>query len=288
VSHAAKAVLALVLAGLLASPGAALAGQPPRVGVIVAVEVNLAPGEGHRLGALVGSVLAEQLEIHPVAGSAAARRLPGGVAPTCLSAPGCLRRVAHRLAVDQLLVLVAVRIGDTLQVDASWVDPQSGEVRARPRIQLAAALDGSARAALAAAARRLLPRAVPRRTPLEVADRPAERPRSERSGRVDRHMTRGAWMAAGVAGAALIGGISFTAAAAGQKSELDNQGCGEVQACPTGADQLERRARAADLLFVTAAVASGVAGYLYFQSGSTTLAVEPRGDGVGLSLGGRF
>jgi hypothetical protein len=276
--------LALALVAGLAAPRAARA-DTTRLGVVVTVEVNLAPGEAARIAEVVGRTLADAFVLDVIAGHEAIRRLPpGGVPEACLGEATCLADLGGRLAADQLLLLVAVKVGDRLQLDPTWVDVSRAKVVPRPSIELGAALAEVDRATLRDAAPRLLPDATPRpaaaapTTTAPIVPPPAR----------GRHMTRGAWIAAGIAGAGLVGGIGFGVAALARRSDLEDKGCGDTVGCPRGADGLAARALAADLCFAGAAIAGGVAGYLYWRSDRPAVAIEPRGDGAAVSLSGRW
>ena len=45
-----------------------------------------------------------------------------------------------RLATDQLILIVAVKVGDRLQLDPTWADVSSGRTVPRPSIEIGAGL----------------------------------------------------------------------------------------------------------------------------------------------------
>src|SRR5690606_11658628 len=112
---------ALALSLLVGAAGARAEDRVTRLGVVVAVQVNMTAEEAEALGAAVGEGLREALVIDVVAGGHAARRLPeGGVGELCVARPDCVRDVAARLGADQLLFLVAVKLGSRVQIEPTW------------------------------------------------------------------------------------------------------------------------------------------------------------------------
>jgi hypothetical protein len=282
-------VVALALA-VGAAP--ARADHPARVGVLIALEINLRPGEARALSTAIGEALVARLAIDLIAGDDALRRLPpGGVPDACVSEPACLADLGARLAADQLLLFAAVRVGDRLQLDPTWVEVSSGRAVPRPSLEIGAALGADARRALGEAAARLLPDAPVRPTALPAAAPaaalvvPAAGATSSPRGR---HMTRGAWIAAGVGGAALVGGATLGVLALRKQGALEDDGCGTTRACDDGADGVARRALIADVLLVGAAAAGATVGWLYWRSDRGEVVVAPTADGAIASLAGAF
>ena len=96
------------------------------------------------------------LDVQAIGGLDVRRALPpDGVAADCITLPSCVADVAKRLDVQQLLFVVMVDTGGSIQVDTTWVEPSSGHSAARPAIDLATI--GNARARFATIAHQLLP-----------------------------------------------------------------------------------------------------------------------------------
>lgn len=257
----ARLVALAVLAGLcLAVPAV----RAERVGVVVAATVNTRPDEPERLASALGKALRERLDIDVVAGSEAQRRLPpDGVPDTCVIDAACQRDVAGRLDADQLLILAVVRVGERVQIDATWVHVATGRTASRERILVQ---DGGAPASrvFAAAARVLLPDAAPRPgasgagDPASAAVQPAARS--------TRRITPGVWVAGSASAGALLAGGLFALDAVRRHRELEARGCADVS-CPRGdIDAVDTRARLADVLFGVSLVAGVTAGVLYWAS----------------------
>jgi hypothetical protein len=279
----------IAAAVLVATP--ARADPLPRVGVAVSVEVNIGPDEAKKVSEALGAALHEKLMVDVIAGTEAARRLPeDGVPDSCVIDKACIADVAQRLSADKILFLVVVQVGSRVQVDTTWADPATGRTVSRPAVIIERGEDPAVKFASSAAL--LMPDARPRPAELAPPDgggvfagdlQPAmivrERPR---------RMTTGAWIAAGVGGAALAGAVTFTFLA-----RKDYQDCEPAGSCSNGElASLESKALAADLLWGTSAAAAVTTGFLYWVSGgqveqvpATALQVGP-GPGVGLSLGG--
>ena len=234
----------------------------PRVGIVVELTVNVSPDRAEQLGAALADALHRELEVDAVGGADVTRRLPeGGVPDECLARRDCVTDLARRLDATELLFLAVVQVGADIQLDASWADVATGEIVARPRIELLA--DARAGEVFSAAATRLLPHA--RRRPLAVVVQPgASRPAAR-----DRYLTRGAWLAGGAGVAALAGGAIL-----GLSARSTYQRCLRDERDPDTRDGIGRRALAADLLLGGAVVGVGVAVVLYLRSDARPPATE--------------
>ncbi len=150
------------------------------------------PAKVDALSQDLAEALSSELEVAAVGGLDVRRALPAdGVAADCIAQPSCVADVARRLDVQQLLFVVMVDTGGSIQVDTTWVDPATGHTAARPAIDLATI--GNARARFATLAHELLPDAAVRAKPrtgggTDFAGRPrasratSRRPRSSRAG----------------------------------------------------------------------------------------------------------
>jgi hypothetical protein len=295
----------IAIAGLaLAAPRAARADDVPRVGVVVAVHVNLNADEASALGGALGAVLRETLVVDVVAGDEAQRRLPeGGVEELCLTRPECVRDIAARLNADQLLFLVAVRLGTRIQIDPTWTNADGSQTVSRDAIVFEK--DRPPRELFMEAAAQLLPDAA-RRPPGQPApppDRTADRTPPPSASDVTLasppveperglHIHRGTWIAGGVAVAALGGGIAFGLAARSADHDLDERGCDESPCDPDDIDALERKMLLADVLYATALVSAGTAVAIQLLWGRgddpPPVAVTGGADAASVSFSGRF
>ncbi|HUS63883.1 MAG TPA: hypothetical protein VMZ28_05030 [Kofleriaceae bacterium] len=258
---------------LAAAPRVARADDVPRVGVVVAVHVNLNADEASALGGALGVVLREVLVVDVVAGDEAQRRLPeGGVEELCLTRPECVRDIAARLNADQLLFLVAVRLGTRVQIDPTWTNADGSQTVSRDAIVFEK--DRPPRDQFMEAAAKLLPDAR-RRPPGQPVPPPDTRtadaggsaavdatlaspPVEGERGFLARIHT-GTWIAGGVAVVALGGGIAFGLSARSADHDLDQRGCDTMACDPDDVDALERKMLLADVLYGTAVVAAGAA-----------------------------
>lgn len=283
-----------VASAILAASAVASAEEGRRVGVVVTVAVNLEPDEVRALATELGDALARELPVIAVAGREVERRLPpNGLSERCVAEPECRSDLGRRLDAEELLFLVAVRLGDTIQIDATWTDVASGRVASQPQVTLEGDVDRAA--IFAAAAPRLLPH-----ISRAAAAAPSEPPSivvvtsPERDGVGGRRMTTGVWIAAGVAGVAAVGG-GILGLSARQKFQALEQNCPD-DCTASEIEAGERRALAADVLFGVAAGGAVCAAVLYLLSdtgdadgpGIAGLSVGGGPGRLELSLGGRF
>jgi hypothetical protein len=290
------AALAALLGLWLAAPAA----RAERIGVVVAATVNTHQGEPERLASALGQALLEQLDIDVVAGVEAQRRLPsGGVPDTCVMDSVCQRDVAGRLDADQLLILAVVRVGERVQIDATWVHVATGRTASRARILVHDRGQPAAKV-FAGAVLQLLPDAALRigataEAPRQDVAQPAARP--------SRRLTPGVWVAGGISAAALLAGGVFALDAVRRHRELDARGCAVVACPPADIDAVDTRARLADVLFGVGLVAGVTAGVLYWASAQdeparaarlvpldrdTYMDVTATRHGLAITWGGRF
>lgn len=245
----AAAALIAVTTAAHAQPAAA-----PRVAVIVDLTANVSADRAAELGAAMASALERELTIDAIGGTDVLRRLPPeGVPDDCLAVPACLADLGRRLDATELLLLSLIQVGTTVQVDSTWVHAATGDVRARPRIDVPA--DARAGEVFAAAAQRLLPD-VPHRAPATLA--PVAPPPGPR-----RHLTTTTWALGGASLAALGGGVGLglSARATYQRCDRDPDRCDTATR-----DGLATRALAADVLTAAAVIGGGVTLYLYLRS----------------------
>ncbi len=304
--HLRAAVVAAAAALVAVAPPAAQAQtqRVARVGVVVAVHVNMGEDEAQALAEQVGEGLRDALVIDVVAGAQAARRLPPkGVGELCVARPECVKDTAARLDADQLLFLVIVRLGKRVQVEPTWTDATGAQSASRDTLVLDAG--AAVPEVFAGAATRLLPGiAVRTRTapPGESTTTPptgtVEPPTTGPSSGGDvvagpapaprRRIHLGTWIAGGVALAALGGGIAFGLAARSADSDLEDRGCGVTVSCDDDADSLEKKALVADVFYGTAVVAAGAAVFIQLTWGTRAepapLSLGPTSDASGAAI----
>lgn len=289
----AAAAAALVLIAF--EPSRARAEKAPRVGIVVSVQVNLKNSEAQLLSGALGRALHQRLVVDVIAGSEAARRLPSdGVAEACSVDEVCIRDVAQRLTADELLFLVAVRVGNRIQVDSTWVDPANGRNVSRPKVVMVKLEEAESR--FSDAASLILPDAVVRSTSSESGDGSAgAQVYVVRT--TPRRMTVPAWIAAGVGVAAIGGAIGFTIGTAHDHGRCEDL-AGTIEACTQNQlDNIDRKALTADILWAGAGVAAIVTAVLVWTSGgdiervpvsqALRFHVDPDG-GAFVSWGGRL
>ena len=258
---------AAVLASIVFAPGRASADKAPRVGVVVSVQVNLKRAEAQLLSGALGRALHQKLVVDVIAGSEASRRLPEeGVSESCAVDEVCIRDVAQRLTADEILFLVAVRVGNRIQVDSTWVDPANGRNVSRPKVVMVKLDEAEAR--FSDAASLILPDAAVR-VAAEMSDGNGAQAGTQvyvvRS--TPRRMTVPAWISAGVTAAALGTTIGFAIGAA-----HDYSACEDLEqmmmVCTDGQlDAIDRKALIADISMVATGVGLVTTGLLVWFSG---------------------
>jgi hypothetical protein len=239
---------------------------------VVTVQVNLNRSEVQHLSHAMGQALRQKLVVDVVAGSEAIRRLPtDGVSESCAADQACVKDTAQRLSADELLFLVAVRVGNRIQVDSTWVDPSSGRNASRPKVVMVRLDEAAAR--FADAASLILPDAEVRPTQ-QLSDGGGG---DDRVGTVlirptPRRMTLPAWISLG-AGAAMAGtAVGFAITARSDYNELKDY-CEPRGDCRTNSEydstkkSIDRNALTADILAGAALVAGATTLVLWWTSG---------------------
>lgn len=136
--------------------------EEPKVGVVVSTFVNLTDQEADDLAAVLGRVLQETLAVQTRSGSEVRTQL-GAVADDCTERAACLQEVGSKLGVDQLLMLVVVRVGEKRQVSVIWADVTTGKTETKPPVTISSGQ--SLDKAFAMVARELLPDSIENRAP---------------------------------------------------------------------------------------------------------------------------
>jgi hypothetical protein len=265
--------LIAAVAAIALAPGRAEADKAPRVGIVVTVQVNLNRSEVQHLSQAMGQALRQKLVVDVVAGSEAIRRLPtDGVSESCAADQACVKDTAQRLSADELLFLVAVRVGNRIQVDSTWVDPASGRNASRPKVVMVRLDEAEAR--FADAASLILPDAEVR--PMQqLSDGGSDE--GDKVGAVlirptPRRMTLPAWISLGVGAAAAGSAVGFAIVARSDFNELKER-CEPAGDCKTNPDYdsakdtIDRNALTADILTGAAIVAGATTLVLWWTSG---------------------
>jgi hypothetical protein len=270
--------LAAALLVIAAVAGGAAA-APHRVAVIPSVEVNVDAQRAEALTGTLAEALREKLEIDALGGADVSRRLPAsGLPEDCVAAPACIAEIGARLEADQLLFLVIVQVGHTIQIDSTWAEVATGKTIARPMVKL----DDDARAGkvFGAAASSLLPDAPVRPIKTVVITQPGGGETT-----TPRHLTTLTWV---TGGAAVIGLSAAIGLGLSTRSSFDRCDSYQFACSDDEIASVHRRAILADLsgaLGIAAGVATAVQ---YWRSGGETIAVTPTPGGAAVSVGGRF
>jgi hypothetical protein len=259
--------------------GARTAGAAPhRVGVIPSMEVNVDARRAEALTGTLADALRDKLVVDSIGGADVTRRMPdGGLPEDCIAQAACIQQLGARLEVDQLLFLVIVQVGHTIQIDSTWADVATGKTIPRPSVKL----DDDARAAkvFGDAAIKLLPDE-PLRPSKTLVIREGGGPPV-----TPRRLTPITYATGGVAIAALGGAIVVGAMT---KSAFDN--CNDpAHACTS--DQISSvhtKGLVADGLGVLGIGAAVATTFLYLRSGGETIAVTPTAGGAAVTFGGQF
>ena len=272
-----------------------------RVGIVSTVKINVSDAEAHAISKDLAMVLRKEFAVDVVSGAESERRLPpGGLPDDCVADSACRNDLGRRLQVDELLLLVIVRVGDRIQVDPTWSNVASGEVYSREAIVITKAKP--AQKAFADSVDLLMPHLQPRGqssnpatsgengTSANAAQGSAT-PSDEQvnlgltngASNADsrgRHFTTGVWVAGGVSAGAFVAATVFALQAKSKHDELSDLGCDQM--CPKDkVDSLRTTSLTSDVLFGTAIAAGATAGILYYFSDGDVKADE----GLSFSVG---
>jgi hypothetical protein len=249
------------------------------VGVIASVEVNVDARRAEALTGTLADALRDKLIVDSIGGVDVTRRMPdGGLPEDCIAQPACIAQIGKRLEADQLLFLVIVQVGHTIQIDSTWADVATGKTVARPSVKL----DDDARAAkvFGDAAIKLLPDEPLRPSKTLVIHEGGGAQTTPRRLTTVTYVTGGAAIAA-LGGAVVLGAMT--------KSAFD--ACNDpAHACTSDAiSSVHTKGIVADSLGVLGIGAAVATTFLYLRSGGETIAVTPTaGGGAAVTFGGRF
>ncbi|MBI4820474.1 MAG: hypothetical protein HY791_29675 [Deltaproteobacteria bacterium] len=279
---------------------------PTRVGLVVNLRVNVDEQRGDELAAALGRALRNREKVDVVAGAEVTRRLqPEGVPEDCVANQECVNRIGDRLDADELLFLVLVKIGDTIQVDATWASRGGSRTLSRDQIVLDNSPDDES---FQKAASGLLP---PMQRKAAVAAPSEGAPTTKRKVTVVETAPNAPGpvpvaIAGGVAILALAGGIGLAVTTRDDYEAALDLGC-DQRTCGGGdaekLDVLGQRGLVTNVLFATAAVAGLTALFLHVANNDAPVtarsvkiaAIEPSitsiglasvSDGLALSVGG--
>ncbi|HKE14839.1 MAG TPA: hypothetical protein VKB80_08255 [Kofleriaceae bacterium] len=254
-------------------PRPALADKAPRVGVVISVQVNLKKEEAQQISQALGHALRTRLVVDVVAGAEAFRRLPAdGVSESCVADEACIKDTAQRLSADELLFVVAVRMGNRIQVDSTWVDPANGRSASRPKVVMVKIDEAEAR--FSDAASLILPDAAVRATQQTgqegAGDGPQARAFLIRT--TPRHMTLPAWITLGAGVAAGGAWLPFFLVTRHDYNELQDH-CAPLGDCNSNPayddvkDKISRNSITADVLGVASIGLGITTAILWWNSG---------------------
>lgn len=289
-----RSYLELTLIAALVGLSAPAMAAPPRVGVVVSTGVNLTEEARVDLSARVGEALSRELVVDVTAGREVARRLePNAPGPECYLDRTCQAGVAARLDVEQLLVLLATRIGTRLQIEPTWIEVASGRAVVRDAIVTDSVKEDLSEA-LRAAASRLLPEAELRPRP-EAAPAPAVVTSVPSTATATVARPSGpplaSWVALGAGGVALAVGVGFGISAKQGYDDLEADGCGVVRCADDRIDAVDDRALVADVMYgvAGAAVVTGLVLWWLDAPAPVTVGAAPTPNGGSVAfVGGRF
>lgn len=280
----------LLLALLVAVPGlaaAAPAGPRVKVAVVPGLAVNLDSGRVDALAQDLAEALSAQLEVDAVGGLDVRRELPAdGLPPDCVTTPACTADVAKRTGASQLLFVVMVGSGNTVQVDTTWVEPATGQSAARPAIDLSSTTDDDAKAKFSAVAPQLLPDAPvkPKPTQGTIVHLGID---GQAGPATPRHFSAPSLATAGLAVVGLGVGIGFGLQARSAYHACQLDCTSKDYESRTGTIRTD--AAVADIGFVVATGAAIATAVLWATSGeSPHVVVAPTTGGVALTAMGRF
>lgn len=284
-------LLALIPLIAAATAAPASAGPQRRVGIVVTTTVGVSPAEGRELGDELAAALISALPVDVISGVEVERRMPpAGVPAECVGDAACRNDLGRRLDADELLLLAIVKVGDKINVDATWADVASGQSASRPRVTLEPGADSRAR--FAESARRYLPHIRDEPEARQVVLVPATPGQLERDS--GRRVTLPVALAGGAALAAGITGTIFALTARSRFKDLERSGCREDSSCdPDLVDSGRQRALVADLCFAGALAAGITAGVFYYLSApdepdEPAVAVSGGAGQLGITVRGRF
>ena len=252
-----------------------------KVAVVPGIAVNLDAARVDALSQDLASALASVLDIDAVGGIEVRRKLPeAGLPPDCVANQACIADVAKRLEAQQLLfvVMIDTGTGGAIQVDSTWVDPESHKSASRPAIDIAAIAEAKER--FADAAQQLLPDAPVRPKPTGMG---------RLSEPVPRHFSLPTYLTAGATAVGLGVGIGFGLRARSRYRDCEAMAPTGVECSRSRKDSIRSTALVADVGWVIALGGTIATAVMWATSAeSPHLIVEPAPGGATVSAVGRF
>jgi len=250
------------------------ADSAPNVAIIVQAEVNLTQEAADELGSRLGDALERTFDVRTIP-AGVVRQLAPDVSANCASDVSCSSQLAERVGAHFLVFVSAVKVGDQLRLEATWVRAGRGF-----SIRDGLLLPGQPSAEdFLRAARRLPPEG---EIPLRAIRAASSVPPPER------HMTTGAWIAASATLVLVATSAGFGTWALLRSDDCD--GCSD-EAFAQIEDDVALGRSLADIAAL-GAIATGItAAVLYWRSGDEhepALSVAPTRDGATVQLGLRF
>jgi TolB-like protein len=286
--------VALWLAYASASGARAQSRSAPRIAVVPVAAINVSDTEADVLVDRLRHDIGRALEVEILDREQTHARMGTGVKDACMSQARCIRDLGVKLAVDQILFVAIIRIGDRIQIEVTWADARTGNTMTREPVRLDSQEAPATMSERAAA--RLLPGApsrLPARDspppdsgpPLATTSPGSVQPGAEAPGlpassaspaslaspasadaNVDvndrpatgRRVTTGVSVAGGIAVAALVGGSVFGAQALSTERELRNVRDGDCAGgppCPVDPARVDALERQRDIADVMFATA---------------------------------
>jgi hypothetical protein len=254
-----------------------------KVAVVPSVAVNLDATHADALAQDLAQALSAELEVDAVGGLDVRRQLPAdGVPADCTSNPSCTADVAKRTGARQLLFVVMVGGSEhSVTIDTTWVEPASGHQASRPAVDLTSTADADAKAKFQTVAHQLLPEAPVR--PKPKAGLSLDTKMTEAT---PRHFTTASRITAGVAGAGLVGDVTFWLIT---RSKFNTCNDHYITCAQPERDSISHYALAADISLGVALGGAIATAALYATSGEAPhVVISPSPEGGSVSLVGRF
>lgn len=274
------ALLAVAVAAIVAIPQVAAADKI-RVAVVPGIAVNLDAARVDALSQDLADSLQTELDIVAIGGLEVRRALPAeGIPPDCVATPACIADVAKRVGADQLLfvVMVDTGTGGSIQIDTTWVEPNTGKSASRPALDIAAI--GDAKTRFVTAATSLLPDAPVRPKPKTGGMGGTMSPA------VPRHISTPAKVTGAIAVVGLGLGIGFAIKTRSAFNQCDED---RISCTEDDRNSIRNSGLVADASMVVGIGAAIATVVLYVTSGKESrLVVEPSPGGAAVAVVGRF
>lgn len=285
---------------------------------MVTTFVNLTDQEADDVGAILARVVNDKLQVSATGGADVRSRV-GQVPEDCSEKQACLQSLGKKLAVQQLLLLVVVRVGERRQVSCTWADVSTGKAETRAPVTLQSG--DNIHQVFGAVATELLPgvraRSAGKAEPVTGTTKPSatgtgdpddpfiedlDQPDNKEGGR---KLTGPVLIAGGTAVGLIAIGSVATVVAWRRSIRYEDDDSADCDGTPTNMwdadndcqnlhDRSESINLVADIFWGAGLIAGGVATYFYVTSAddkeqAPSVSVGPTQDGgIGVVWGGRF